>query len=362
VRKKSLWTLGLIAVGLLVTACAPNAGQDTLQPVGDVAKQQKALFVPVFWVAVGVFVIVQGGILYIALRFRHRKGHDRMPRQTHGNTRLEIGWTIAPAVVLAVVMVPTVSLLWELARPPEDGALNITVEGYQWWWGFSYPDEDMVTDWDRPITIADTMVVPTGRDIYLSLEARGGGAMDANGDADFQVIHSFWVPQLFGKQDVVPNRTNHIQFRVDVPGTYTGQCAEFCGLQHGRMKLEVVALDPDDWQAWVENQQTLAPSPTDPLAQQGEELFLNPLSDGRGACTACHAVGDAGGAAAPNLSHFADPTHTCFAGCNWSTEDREALAAWLADPNAEKLGAKMPDYQLTDEEIDALVAYLYSLT
>jgi len=121
-------------------------------------------------------------------------------------------------------------------------------------------------------------------------------------------------------------------------------------------------LAPDDWEAWVQNQQTLAPSPTDPLAQQGEELFLNPLSDGRGACTACHAVGDAGGAAAPNLSHFADPTHTCFAGCNWSTEDREALAAWLAEPGAEKLGAKMPDYQLTDEEIDALVAYLYSLT
>jgi cytochrome c oxidase subunit 2 len=363
VRKKSLWTLGLAAVGLLLAACAPNAGQDTLQPVGDVAKQQKALFVPVFWVAVGVFVIVQGGILYIALRYRHRKGHDRMPKQTHGNTRLEIGWTIAPAVVLAVVMVPTVSLIWELARPPEDGALNITVEGYQWWWGFSYPDDDMVTDWDMPITIADTMVVPTGRDIYLSLESKGGGAQDANGDPDFQVIHSFWVPQLFGKQDVVPGRTNHIQFSVDTPGTYTGQCAEFCGLQHGRMKLEVVALDPTDWEAWVENQKTLAPSPTDPLAKQGEQLFLNPLSDGRGACTACHAVGDSpGGAAAPNLSHFADPTHTCFAGCNWSTEDRAALAAWLENPGAVKLGAKMPDYGLTPDEIDALVAYLYSLT
>lgn len=361
-RKKVLWALGSTAMGLLLAACAPNAGQDTLQPVGDVAEQQKALFVPVFWVAVGVFVIVQGGILFIAIRYRHRKGRERMPRQTHGNTRLEIGWTIAPAVVLAVVMVPTVSVIWDLARPPDDGALNITVEGYQWWWGFSYPDEDMVTDWDRPITIADTMVVPTGRQVYLSLEAKGGGAMDANEDPDFEVIHSFWVPQLFGKQDVVPGRTNHILFSVDEPGTYTGQCAEFCGLQHGRMKLEVRALAPAEWDAWVENQKTLAPSPTDPLAQQGEELFLNPLSEGRGACTACHAVGDQGGAAAPNLSHFADPEHTCFAGCNWSTEDREALAAWLEDPGAVKLGAKMPDYQLSDEEIEALVAYLYSLT
>ena len=94
-RKTALWTLGLVALGLLLAACSPNATQDTLQPVGDVAKQQKALFVPVFWVAVGVFVIVQGGILYIAIRYRHRKGRDRMPKQTHGNTRLEIGWTIA---------------------------------------------------------------------------------------------------------------------------------------------------------------------------------------------------------------------------------------------------------------------------
>jgi len=362
VRKTAPVTLGLIAVGLMLTACSPDATQDTLQPVGDVAKQQKALFVPVFWVAVGVFVVVQGGILYIALRYRHRKGRERMPRQTHGNTRLEVGWTILPAVVLAGVMVPTVSLIWDLARPPSADALNITVEGYQWWWGFEYSDDDMVTEWDRPITIADTMVVPTGREIYLSLEATGGGAMDANGDPDFQVIHSFWVPQLFGTQDVMPGQTNHILFSVDTPGTYTGQCKEFCGLQHGRMKLEVVALAPAEWEAWVEGQKTLAPSPTDPLAQQGEELFLNPLSDGRGACTACHAVGDGGGAAAPNLTHFADPTHTCFAGCNWSTTDRDALEAWLENPGAVKLGAKMPDYGLEPDEIDALVAYLYSLT
>jgi cytochrome c oxidase subunit II len=205
-------------------------------------------------------------------------------------------------------------------------------------------------------------VVPTGRDIYLTLEAKGGGAKDANGDPDFQVIHSFWVPELFGKQDVMPGRTNTIQFSVDEAGTYTGQCAEFCGLQHALMKLEVVALDPAEWEAWVDNQATAAPSPTDPLARQGEELFLNPLSDGRGACIACHAVGADGGTAAPNLSHFADDSHTCFAGCNWSTQDREALAAWLEDPDAVKLGAKMPDYGLTPEDIDALVAYLYTLT
>ena len=261
-------------------------------------------------------------------------------------------------------MVPTISMIWDLARPPSPGALNITVQGYQWWWGFQYSDSDMTvgSGEQRPIEIADVMVVPTGREIYLSLEAEGGGAKNTDGTPDFQVIHSFWVPELFGKQDVVPGRTNHITFQVDEPGTYTGQCAEFCGLQHGRMKLRVVALDPDDWELWVVNQQQGPALVSDPLAKQGEEIFMNPLSGGRGACTACHAVGDVGAAAAPNLSHFNEPTHQCFAGCNWETSDVDALKAWLRDPNAVKLGAKMPNYHLSEDEINSLVAYLYSLT
>ena len=162
----------------------------------------------------------------------------------------------------------------------------------------------------KPVQIADEMVVPTGREIYLSLSAEGGGAKDADRDPDFQVIHSFWVPELFGKQDVMPGRTNHILFSMDTPGTYTGQCAEFCGLQHGKMKFRVVALAPA---AWEDVGRTCTrcrrPPPTAPLAEQGEELFLNPLSENRGSCTACHAVGDVGGIAGPNLTHFADPTH-----------------------------------------------------
>ena len=128
------------------------------------------------------------------------------------------------------------------------------------------------------------------------------------------------------------------------------------------MKLRVVALDPDDWELWVVNQQQGPALVSDPLAKQGEEIFMNPLSGGRGACTACHAVGDVGAAAAPNLSHFNEPTHECFAGCNWETSDVDALKAWLRDPNAVKMGAKMPNYQLSEDEINALVAYLYSLT
>jgi cytochrome c oxidase subunit 2 len=354
-----------LAAGLLflLAACAPNATQDTLQPKGPNAQTLKDLFVPVFWVAVGVFVLVEGAIVWIAIRFRHRKGRDRMPAQIHGNTKLEIGWTIAPALVLAGVMIPTIATIWDLARRPPDDALNVTVHGFQWWWGFEYTDENMrrVYGDNKPIQTADILVIPVDRVVYLSLEADGGRVTGDN--PDHIVIHSFWVPELAGAQDVVPNRENHILLQADEPGTYEGQCKEFCGLQHSLMRFKVVALSQQDWQAWVANQRRPAVAPTGALAREGMDLFLGPLSGGRGSCTTCHAIGgtEASSTAAPELTHFADPTHECFAGCTWSTTDREALEAWLRDPDAVRLGSKMPDYDLSEDEIDALVAYLSGL-
>jgi cytochrome c oxidase subunit 2 len=367
VRKRLLWATAAIGLLLLLGACAPNATQDTLEPKGPYAQELKSLFVPVFWVAVAVFVIVEGAIVWISIRFRHRKGRDRMPAQIHGNTRLEIGWTIAPALILAGVMVPTIATIWDLARKPPADALKVTVEGFQWWWGFKYTDDDMHTDFGNgaPIRTADVLVIPAGRVVYLSLESAGGFIKNSDpARSDYVVIHSFWIPELAGKQDVVPGRTNHILMQADHPGVYTGQCAEFCGLQHGRMRVRVRALSAEDWDAWVANQKRPGVTPTDgSLASKGMDLFLSPLSGGRGSCVACHAVGgtEAGSPAAPELTHFADPTHECFAGCNWETTDRKALEAWLHDPNGVKLGAKMANYHLSPEEIDALVAYLYSL-
>ena len=132
----------------------------------------------------------------ITIRFRHRKDRERMPAQIHGNTRLEIAWTIAPALILAVVMVPTVAVIWDLARKPPEGALNVTVEGFQWWWGFKYTDEDMRTGYGEgaPIRTADVLVIPEDRVVYLSLEARGGGIQGVDPAAsDYMVIHSFWI-------------------------------------------------------------------------------------------------------------------------------------------------------------------------
>ena len=366
VRKRLLWAAAGIGLLLLLSACAPDATQDSLDPKGPFADKLHDLFVPVFWVAVFVFIVVEGGIVWISIRYRHRKGRERMPAQIHGNTRLEIGWTIAPALILAGVMIPTVATIWDLAKKPPADALHVTVRGYQWWWGFEYTDEDMRTSYgeDTHIRTADVLVIPEDRVVYLSLEGAGGGIRGNTPEAtDYMVIHSFWIPELAGKQDVTPGRTNHILMQADEPGVYEGQCAEFCGLQHGKMLVRVRALPAEDWEAWVENQKRASVEPTG-LAGEGMDLFLEPLSDGRGSCVSCHAVGgtDATAPAGPDLTHFADPTHECFAGCNWETTDRDALEAWLRNPDAVKLGSKMPDYDLTEEEIDALVAYLYSLT
>jgi cytochrome c oxidase subunit 2 len=364
VRTKRWLAFGLLAVTLLLVSCSKDLPQNTMDPAGPTAQTEKNLLVLVLWPAALVFLIVEGGILLISIKYRHRKGRDRMPPQLHGHTRLEIGWTIAPAIVLAVIMVPTVSTIWQLARQPAD-AMQITVEGYQWWWGFSYTDPDMQVAYGAhgPIMTADVMVIPAGRTIDLSLSSLGGGARSTSGIPDHQVIHSFWAPRLFGKQDVVPGQTNHIVFSADEPGVYWGQCAEFCGLQHGMMKFRIAALDAAAWQQWVANEKQPAATPTEALAKQGMDLFFGTNGEG-GQCIQCHSIGGtkAAATAAPNLTHFAATSHECFAGCDFATTDEAALKAWLEDPNAVKLGAKMPDYGLTPDQIDALVAYLYSLT
>src|SRR5207247_5198338 len=200
-------------------------------------------------------LIVEAGNVVIANKYRHRKGRDQIPAQIHGNTKLELGWTILPALVLAGVMVPTVAVIWDLAKPPGPDALNVTVHGYQWWWGFEYTDPDMTTSQStgHSLWTADVLVIPVDRPIYLTLESDGGVGEEG--------IHSFWVPRLAGKQDVVPGRSNHLVLQADQPGTYTGQCAEFCGLSHAYMRLEVVAQTPADFDAWVRQQQADAVTP-----------------------------------------------------------------------------------------------------
>jgi cytochrome c oxidase subunit II len=366
VRGRLRWVLGLTALALVSAACAPNALQDSLQPHGSNARTIDNLFRPVFWIAAAVFFLVEGLILYFLFKYRHRPGRDRIPPQIHGNTRLEVLWTILPVLVLVGVAVPTVATLFDLARKPTGAnVVNVTVVGHQWWWEFDYTDEDAQVASGTPLRTANELVVPVDRPVYLSLNC-DPDAVTAIGRA---VIHSFWIPELFGKQDCIPGHINHISFSADSAGTYYGQCYEFCGLSHANMRARVRALSGADYAAWLAGQkQDAATPPAGSLAAQGMNLFRGTAAGEGGQCIACHAVQglqtlqgqEVAGVGGPNLTHFA--SRDCFAGCSYDVHDQAQVAAWLRSPPAQKPGSFMPDYDLSEAQIKALVAYLEQLT
>ena len=329
----------LAGVALALAACGENLPLDTLDDTrGPIARKIDGLFTPVMWIAVGVFVVVEGLIVFAIFRFRRKKGEaDRMPKQTHGNARLEIGWTILPTLLLAGVGVPSVAAIFELATFPPD-AIPIEVRAHQWWWQVCYPtcEQDEVE-----LVTANEIHIPTGERVVISLVSDN-------------VIHSFWVPRLAGKIDVVPARTNQLQLEADVPGTYLGQCAEFCGLSHANMRFRVIADTPEGFEQWKRDQAADPAASEDELVAEGREIF-----EGGGQCATCHSVDPTAAAGVgPNLAHFG--SRQTFAGSMFEN-DTESLEAWLRDPPAVKPGSKMPDYNLSEKEIDALVAYLQSL-
>lgn len=353
---------------LLLAACSSTASQDSLKPAGPNAQNIHDLFIPVFWIAAVIFVIVEVALVAFAIRFRHRPGRDTIPPQIHGNARLEIAWTILPALILAGVAVPTVATIFDLKRDPGPDALQVNVLAHQFWWEFDYPGEGVVT--------ANELHIPVDTTVLLTLCGAGngyGGIPVASpcqpGGADGpqpagvgnDVIHSFWVPQLAGTQDVVPGRANTLLLQASETGTFSGQCKEFCGLSHAYMRFRVVVQSPADYERWLADQRMAAVSPTEgSLAATGAQLFLN------GQCIACHAIDGLETAdgrplvanGGPNLTHFA--SRDCFAGCILEMNEAN-IKAWLDNPPAIKAGSWMPDYGLTPQEIDALTAYLQTL-
>lgn len=335
--RKVVMTCALAALVLVASACANEAApQDVLSPSGPYAREADRLWDIVFPIAAAIFFIVEGLLLYALFRFRRRPGREA--RQFHGNTRLEILLTALPALILAGIAVPTVRTIFDQAEEPP-AALQVEVEGRQFWWRFEYPELGVVT--------ANELHIPVGEPVRLTI--RG-----------FDVIHSFWVPRLAGTMDVVPGRVNHLTIEADEPGEYWGQCKELCGLGHGDMRLRVIAQDRADFEAWVAEQQLDAEMPTEAAAQRGLELFVETIR-----CTACHAVAglpdtpeDDRGLLGPNLTHFS--SRRTFAGALLENNDAN-LRAWLDDPAAIKPGSLMPDYNLTPEQIDDLIAYLRTL-
>lgn len=334
---------GSLLLATALAACSDSLPQSSLNPGGPVAEEQKDLLMLVIVIAAVIFVLSEGALLWFLFRYRKREGNE--PEQIHGNSRLEIAWTIAPALVLAVVAVPTVSLIWKLDKEPTGKVIQVDAIGHQWWWEFRYPE--------LGITTANQMVIPEDTSISVRLCAAGDTnsgtpvgqpctePAPAIGDA---VIHSFWVPRLAGKQDLIPGQPNRLTLLADEPGTYPGQCAEYCGLSHAYMRFEVEAVTETDFQAWVTEQKA-------PATGTAPESFTQ--------CIGCHAVvPDAQGIGGPDLTHL--QSRPCFAGC-WFDLTPENLAEWLKDPQAMKPGAFMPNLKLTDEEIADLVAYLETL-
>ncbi len=364
---------------LVLAGCAEDAPLDTMEPQGPQAQAIDDLLQPVLLVAGAVFLFVELGIVFLVVRFRRRKGDDDddLPSQTHGNLALELGWTILPAVILAFIAVFTLSTLFDLADEPDD-ALEVTVIGQQWWWEFHYDaDGDGEVDFRTP----NEMVIPVGEPVDLTITSR-------------DVIHSFWIPALNGKKDAVPGRDHPLSLEADEPGTYWGQCTEYCGLSHANMRMRVIALPAEEYEAWVANQ--LEPArPAVGDAEAGQALFES-------TCTSCHQIrglnDDYEGAAtvsgsAPELTHLM--SRSTFAGSlfrlYFQADDTDLhefynelpeegtfndvqLEAWLRDPPAEKpmyanleeldgaLPRGMPDLELSEEQIDQLVAYLHTLT
>src|SRR5438105_270152 len=233
----------VILIAVMASGCSDFGGaQNTFSPEGPVANRQRDLFQLVLWPAFAIFVLVEGLCVYMAIRFRQRKGDDTIPRQVHGNTLMELGWTIAPVILLAIIAVPTLTGIVDLARDPSKDSLPVAVTGFQWKWQFAYPDIKDANG--KPISELGTLHIPAGREIGVQLSSP-------------DVIHSFWVPKLAGKTDVIPGRMNHMWLKADHPGEYSGQCAEFCGGSssdgHPNMRFTVVVLSDEDFQAWAQS-------------------------------------------------------------------------------------------------------------
>lgn len=315
---------------LLLNGCA-NA-PSILDPQGPAAAHIADLWWLLFWLALAVLVFVFA-FLALAL-FRQRPAEIDPQRAQRAGARVII-WAgvIMPAIVLAVVYVATLWTLRALATPAIPEGLTIHVIGRLWWWEVQYPEQQFVT--------ANEIHIPVGQPVRIVLSSPN-------------VIHSFWVPELHGKMDLVPGAVNSMWIQADQPGVYWGECAEFCGTQHAKMNFLVIAQPAEEYQAWLEQQQQPAAIPTDTLAYQGQQVFFSAN------CLYCHAIRgtDATGNLGPDLTHLAS-RRTLGAAIQENTLGN--LGGWIVGPQHIKPGNLMPPSDLTSTELQALLAYLATL-
>lgn len=329
----------LAAAGILLTGCHEHLPQSLLDPQGPVARMQSGLLELSLYIGIGIGLFVSTALLYVVFRFRARGNLSHVPKQIHGNTALEIIWTLIPIIILAFVAVPTVRAAFATHRPPTEANEVIRAVGHQWWFAFEYPNAGFTT--------ASEVVIPVGEPVLVELTSN-------------DVIHSFWVPKLAGKMDVMPGRINTMWLLAEEEGTYYGQCAEFCGTSHAEMRFRVHAVSREAYDAWVKERQAGAKEPTDPVALTGKALFEG--EGNRTACFTCHTIDGstkATGIIGPNLSNIG--ARSTIAG-GILENNEENLRRWILDPQSIKPEVNMTAHpNLTEEELQALITYLQSL-
>ena len=350
IRRRLLRLAALVGSALILSACSIIEVEEnpltTFEPAGPFAEQIDSLFWLVFWIATGVFVLVMGGLVVILFVFRDRgKTDQKEPKQLHGSPKLEVLWTVIPALILAAIAVPTVSSVFELTECGSD-AIEVEVIGHQWWFEYYYPDADIYT--------ANVMVMPEDQEVCAVMTSE-------------DVLHNFWIPSLNGKRYLVPGQTTELRLQADETGEYWGHCAEFCGLSHSLMRARVQVVSDAEYEEWLANQQEPATLPVegDPT-YEGYQVYLNRQ------CVQCHQVRfedeDASNLIppeafnGPELTHFA--SRNVFAGAILPEEGQSyeaALTEWLANPPEIKPGSFMPNLALTEQEINALIVWLESL-
>jgi cytochrome c oxidase subunit 2 len=315
---------------------------NVLVPAGPQAAHIAALWWLTLAVCALVFITVLGALAWGL--WRAPRGNLVTPPDTtpapDAEQRLRRRVTAAVAistVLLIGLLVASVATDRALAQLSLVDAVHIRVTAHQWWWEVVYDDPEP----ERLFATANELRIPVGRPILVTLQSD-------------DVIHSFWVPSLHGKKDVIPGRTATIQFRADKPGTYRGPCAEYCGLEHAFMRFDVIAVPPEEYEVWAEAQRKPAAEPVDAAARRGRELFLS------GSCMLCHAVHGttANARKAPDLTHVASRAQLAAGRLKNTPEN---LADWIADPQKLKPGVNMPAHLLIEDDLKALVAYLETL-
>jgi cytochrome c oxidase subunit 2 len=324
---------GLVALAWLSAGCSGN--QSMFNPQGPAARSIASLGWFMLSVCAAIYVIVIAAMVWALLRRRH--AGDERPGTTRTLTRTVAAATVVSAIVLLVFTVSTVVAGRGLNAPTGPGAITVDVIGHQWWWEFQYRD---VTPSDF-VTSPNELHIPVGVPVHLKAVSH-------------DVIHSFWIPNLHGKRDLIPGQVTNTWIQADQAGTYRGQCAEFCGYQHAHMAFVVVAEPMDKFLAWIGHQRQPASEPETDAERRGRDVFLQTT------CVMCHTVRGtiAGARLGPELTHVGSRM-TIAAGTLPNT--RGHLGGWVSDAQAVKPGSRMPPNVLQPDDLQAVLSYLRSL-